>query len=354
MRALTVQPGVAGSLQLEHFRVPNKERGDVLLRAVALGVCGTDHEIIQAKYGVAPPGHQRLIIGHESLAQVVAAPASSGLTAGSMAVGIVRHADPVPCDNCAIGEWDMCRNGEYTEHGIKGRDGFGSEWFRLDAEYVVPLDASLADVGVLVEPTSVVAKAWEHAEHIGRRARWAPRRVLVTGAGPVGLLAALLGAQRGLDVHVFDQVTSGPKPALVHDLGAAYHSGSLSDVPGLFDVVMECTGAPGLTLNVVQLTERDGIVCLTGVSNGATPQAVDMGQFNRRMVLGDRVVFGSVNANRRHYELAAAALQAADGDWLRRLLTRRVPLDRWREAFDHRPNDVKTTLVFGDAAERAA
>src|SRR3954471_18008106 len=129
MRALTVEPGVADSLRLEEFKVPGPEHGSVLVRAVALGVCGTDREIIAAKYGSAPPKHNRLILGHESLGSVVDAPSGAGLEPGDLVVGIVRQPDPVPCTNCAAGEWDMCRNGQYTEHGIKSLDGFGSEFY---------------------------------------------------------------------------------------------------------------------------------------------------------------------------------------------------------------------------------
>jgi len=158
MRALTVEPGVARSLRLEEFRVPGVERGSVLVRAVALGVCGTDREIIAAKFGSPPPNHKRLIIGHESLGRVVEAPDDGAFAAGDLVVGVVREADPVPCTNCAAGEWDMCRNGQYTEHGIKSMDGFGSEFYRLDPRYAVRLDSALDDLGVLVEPASVVAK----------------------------------------------------------------------------------------------------------------------------------------------------------------------------------------------------
>jgi threonine dehydrogenase-like Zn-dependent dehydrogenase len=354
MRALTVQPGVPDSLQLEEFRVPGADRGAVLLRAVALGVCGTDREIITAKYGTAPPGHQRLIIGHESLAVVEDAPAGSGLTRGDLAVGVVRHPDPVPCANCAAGEWDMCRNGQFTEHGINALDGFGSEWYRLDPEFVIRLDPTLADLGVLVEPASVVAKAWEHTERIGRRALWEPQRVLVTGAGPVGLLATLLGVQRKLDVHVLNLTEDANKRALVQDLGATFHFGALSDVPGTFDVVMECTGAKSLPLDVVARTAPDGIVCLVGVSAAGADTGVDIGTLNRAIVLGDRVLFGSVNANRRHYETAMRALSATDAAWLRRLITRRVPLANWRDAFVLHPDDVKTVIEFSPIAARPA
>ena len=202
MRALTIRPGTADSLQLEDVPEPDPRSGRLLVRALALGICGTDREIVSGAYGTAPPESDRLILGHESLGRVHDAPPGSGFAKGDLVVGVVRQPDPVPCVNCAAGEWDMCRNGRYTEHGIKALDGYGSEFYRLDPDFVVPLDSKLGILGVLVEPTSVVAKAWEHTERIGKRARWSPRRALVTGAGPVGLLAALLASQRGLEIDV--------------------------------------------------------------------------------------------------------------------------------------------------------
>lgn len=354
MRALTVQPGTADSLQLDRFEIHGPDHGAVLIRAVLLGVCGTDRELIAGEYGTAPPGHSRLIIGHESLGRVEDAPANSGLKRGDFVVPVVRHPDPVPCENCAAGEWDMCRNGQYTEHGIKGLDGFGCDWYRMDPAFVVKVEPALGMHGVLTEPASVVAKAWEHVERIGRRAQWHPRRALVTGAGPVGLLAALLGVQRGLEVHVFDRAVDGPKPALARDLGAQYHSGKLDDVPGAFDVVIECTAASSLVVEVVSHTTPDGIVCLAGVSVPGSIRQVDVGALARSIVLGNRVVFGSVNANTRHYEAAMRALAAADPGWLSRLITRRVSLDRFRDAFTLEELDVKTVIELEDDSAPAA
>jgi hypothetical protein len=153
---------------------------------------------------------------------------SGGLRNGDLVVGIVRRHDPVPCANCAVGEWDMCRNGQYTERGIKEIDGYMSERWRIEPEYAMKIDPYLGLLGVLLEPTTVVTKAWEQVVAVGQRAFWEPRTVLVTGAGPIGLLAALVGTQRGLDVHVLDRNESGPKPDLVRALGATYHSGRVS------------------------------------------------------------------------------------------------------------------------------
>src|SRR5262245_1744562 len=171
MLALTVTPGAPNSLDLENVGPPPVSDGAVVVRMLTLGVCGTDLEIIKGKYGWSPPGTDQLIIGHESLGVVEQAPPGCGLATGDLVVGIVRRPDPVPCPACAAGEWDMCRNGRYTERGIKERDGYGSEFFRIEPGFLVKLDPSLGLNGVLVEPTSIVAKAWNHTERIGRRSR---------------------------------------------------------------------------------------------------------------------------------------------------------------------------------------
>lgn len=346
MRALTVRPGVAGSGALSDLPEPAPDEGSVLVAARAVGVCGTDREILAAEYGSAPDGEELLVLGHESLGEVLEAPEGSGLAAGDLVVGVVRRPDPVPCANCAVGEFDMCRNGLYTEHGIKGLHGFARERWRADPDEVVRVDTALGELGVLLEPTSVAAKAWEHIEHIGARSVWVPETVLVTGAGPVGLLAALLAAQRGLDVHVLDRVTDGPKPQLVEQLGATYHCGDVAELALSADVVLECTGAPAVIAQVIGGTARGGIVCLTGVSSAGRSTSLDLGGLNREWVLQNDVVFGSVNANRRHYAKAADALAAADRGWLAGLLTRRVPLEEYADALDARDGDVKTVLTL--------
>jgi threonine dehydrogenase-like Zn-dependent dehydrogenase len=348
MRAVTLVPGAPGSARLDELPEPEPAEGEVLVATHAVGVCGTDAEILAGQYGAAPPGEERLVLGHESLGRVVEAPPSSGLSAGDWVVGIVRRPDPVPCPSCAVGEWDMCRNGLFTEHGIAGAHGFMRDRFRAGRERLVRVDPALGARGVLLEPASVVAKAWDHVERIGRRAHWAPRRAFVTGAGPIGLLAALLAVQRGLAVDVLDRNLGGPKQRLVEALGGAYHADGASELARRADVIIECTGAAGVVLDVVCGSGPGAIVCLTGVGPKGRERTVDLGALNRGLVLENGVVFGSVNANRRHYELGAAALARADPAWLDGILTRRVPLARWPEALDRRPDDVKVVLDLGD------
>ncbi|HEV3401895.1 MAG TPA: glucose 1-dehydrogenase [Acidimicrobiales bacterium] len=344
MRALTVAPGQPDSACLDDVEEPAAGEAALLVEGLAVGICGTDAEIVAGAYGEAPPGEDRLVIGHESLGRVVEAPVGSAAAPGDLVAGIVRRPDPVPCPACAVGEWDMCRNGRYTERGIKGLHGYASERWTLEPEFAVRVDPTLEAVGMLLEPASVVAKAWEHIERVGARAFWAPARVLVTGAGPVGLLAALLGAQRGLDVHVLDRNTAGPKPSLVAALGATYHTEGAVELAAASDVIVECTGADQLVLDVICNSAAGGVVCLTGVSSGGRTIPVDPGQLNRTLVLENDVVFGTVNANRRHWEAAAAALGRADVEWLGAIVSRRVPLSEWAAALQRQPDDVKVVL----------
>ncbi|MDX3866518.1 glucose 1-dehydrogenase [Streptomyces scabiei] len=346
MRALTVRPGVRESVQVRDVPEAVPAAGELLVQGLAVGVCGTDREIARGEYGWAPPGREWLVLGHESLGRVRQAPPGSGFSAGDLVAGVVRRPDPEPCGACARGEFDMCRNGRYTERGIKEIDGYGAQVWCVEADYAVKLEPHLERVGVLLEPTTVMAKAWEQVERVGARSWFEPRRVLVTGAGPIGLLAALLGTQRGLEVHVLDRVTEGPKPALVRDLGAAFHAEGIEQVISAVcpDVVIEATGASQLVFASLTGTAAYGVVCLTGVSPAGRRVSVDAGAINREIVLENDAVVGSVNANLRHYRQAADALAKADRSWLERLITRRVPLERAMEAFTPQPDDVKVVI----------
>jgi threonine dehydrogenase-like Zn-dependent dehydrogenase len=345
MKAITVEPSRPGSARLEEAPEPAARDGAVLVEAVAVGVCGTDVEIVHGAYGWAPPGKTRLVLGHESLGRVLD-PGGSALRAGDLVVGIVRRPDPVPCSNCAVGEWDMCRNGRYSERGIKEIDGFMSERWRVEPEYVMKVDASLGLLGVLLEPTTVVAKAWEQIVSVGQRAFWEPRTVLVTGAGPIGLLAALVGKQHGLEVHVLDRIETGRKPDLVRSLGATYHAGSVAELDFEPDVIVECTGNGTVISQCLSRVASGGVVCLTGVGAGGAPSTAPAADVAAQMVLRNCVVVGSVNANKRHWYKAAGVLARADRTWLQQLLTRRERPEQFMRALERDADDIKVVIEF--------
>jgi len=339
MRAMTVIPGQPDSAELTELPDPEPNDGGLLVEPLYLGVCGTDREIVEGGHGEPPPGRERLVLGHELLGRV--------RDTGELVAGIVRRPDPVPCACCAQGEWDMCRNGQYTERGIKALDGYGAELVTLEADFAVPIPDELGTLGVLTEPSSVLAKAWEQIDRISTRACSVHERVLVTGAGPIGLLAALMGMQRELEVHVLDRASEGVKPETVQALGGRYHSGDITDVAEEIepDIVVECTGVAELVAGAMQHTAPGAIVCLTGVAPSRTLSVV-VGALNNELVLENDVVFGSVNANRRHFEQAVASLRDADQDWLRRLITRTVPFDRWPDALEKGDDDIKVVVEF--------
>lgn len=343
MRALTVEPLKPDTVDVRDVPDPSPGPGEMLVEGLALGICGTDREIVAGEYGWAPAGRDRLVLGHESLGRVRTAPPDSGFAPGELVVGVVRRPDPVPCGACARGEFDMCRNGRYTERGIKQIDGYGSQLWTVETGYAVKLDPRLEAVGMLMEPASVVAKAWDQIDRVGARSWFAPQRVLVTGAGPIGLLAALIGVQRGLEVHVLDVATEGPKPAVVRALGAEYHSSGIGRVVKP-DIIIEATGVSAVVFEAMAHTAPYGIVCLTGVSPIGRRISVDIGAAGRDMVLENDVVIGSVNANLSHYAAAAGVLALADASWLERLITRRVPLDRFAEALPAGPADIKVVV----------
>jgi glucose 1-dehydrogenase len=348
MRAVTVVPGRTGSARLDEVPEPAAELGSVLVEALAVGVCGTDAEIASGDYGWAPPGSERLILGHESLGRVID-PGPSGLAKGEHVVGIVRRPDRVPCPSCAVGEWDMCSNGQYTERGIKQVDGFMADRWRIEPEYAIRVSKDLGALGVLLEPTTVVVKAWEHTASIGTRTFWEPSTVLVTGAGPIGLLAALIGVQLGREVHVLDRATSGPKPALVEALGATYHTGAIGELGLAPDIVIECTGVGPLVRAAAEAAAPGAVICLTGVGGPIVPDTSAPTNLLTDAVLKNLVVFGSVNANRRHYYRAAKVLAKADRSWLQQMITRRVRPEDFKHALQRAPDDIKVVIEFAGA-----
>jgi len=347
MKAITVEPKKPGSVRLEDIPEPDIREGSVLVEAIAAAVCGTDIEIAEGKYGWAPPGKMRLVLGHESLGRVIDPGPRSLLKKGDLVAGLVRRPDPVPCPNCAVGESDMCRNGQYTERGIKEIDGFMSERWRIEPEYAIKVDPSMGILGVLLEPTTVIIKALEQVLAVGQRAFWEPKTVLVTGAGPIGLLAAGVTSLGGYEVHVLDRVETGLKPELVRALGATYHTGSVLDLGFEPDVIVECTGVGSVIADSVQKIGAGGVLCLTGVgAGGVTTRAV--GDMAAAAVLKNNVIVGSVNANKRHWYKANERLPRVDRKWLSRLITRYEKPENFKQALERKPDDIKVVIQFGE------
>ena len=351
MKAVVITPGTVHSDELVDLEEPAHHEGEAVVETLAVGVCGTDAELVDGRFGEPPPGDSRLVIGHESLGRVVRG--ADGLSQGQLVAAIVRRPDPVPCPNCAVDEWDMCMNGRYTERGIKGAHGFLAERYAETPKFLVPVPDALADVGPLVEPASVVEKGMEQVDRIQERLRWEPKRAVVLGAGPVGLLAAAVIRLRGLETVVYDRVGEGPKPDLARQLGAEYVQGrdgltrDLDAGEEQIDLIFEAAGYSPLAFEAIDVVGRNGIVCLSGVSSGTRTLEISADSLELEMVLENKVVFGTVNANRRHFEAAVRDLSASERrwpGWLAHLITRRVPIDRYAEALDRADTDVKVVI----------
>lgn len=357
MKAVVVTPKQAGTGRVQEVPTPEPSADQALVQVIEVGVCGTDLEILHGLYGEPPPGDDYLVIGHENFGKVVSAPADSGLEPGDHVVSIVRRPDPVPCPQCAAGEFDMCSNGRYTERGIKGLHGFMSEYYTEIPKYLVKLPNSLADIGVLIEPLTVVEKGVIQAEEIQRRMTWTPHEAVVTGAGPIGLMATLLLRSRGYDVYTLDLVERDSLRAkMVEACGATYVKGdeeSLKDLCtriGGIDLIVEATAVAQIVFDAIDAIGPNGVVCLTGVSAGSRSLEIPADKLNLEMVLDNKVVFGTVNANRRYFEAAVEDMQTFEKTWpglCAQMITRRVPFANFEEALTPRPGlDVKSTVSF--------
>ncbi|WP_069808346.1 glucose 1-dehydrogenase [Vulcanisaeta thermophila] len=343
MKAVTVVPGVPESLRLRDVNRPSPGRGQVLLRPVEVGVCGTDKEIIEGKYGKAPEGSQYLILGHEALAEVAElGQGVDNVGVGDLVVPTVRR--PLDCDLPV----DFCPVGHYLEHGIWGLHGHAAEYSVTDAQYLVRVPKELADVAVLTEPLSVVEKGIDMAFRIGQaRFDWKPRNALILGAGPVGLLATMVLRLMGLNTTtVATRPPESLKARLVRDIGGKYVDATIEQVTGEFDIVVEATGSWKVAMDSVRNLAPNGVYVLLGVyPSGGSMQGV--GDLMTQLVLNNRVIVGSVNAGLKHFELTLEHMRQARsqfGDWLSKLITKRVTLDNYQEAYSWTHDDIKTVL----------
>jgi glucose 1-dehydrogenase len=349
MRAIAVIPGKPDSVHLAQMDKPRLEdvadgRG-VLVKVLRVGVDGTDKEINAAEYGAAPDGFNFLVIGHESFGRVEAVgPNVTELRPGDYVVAMVRRPGHSLYD--VIGSQDMTTDDTYYERGINLRHGFLAEYYVDSADYIVKMPQGLKDVGVLLEPITVAEKGIHQAYEIQRRLKvWKPRRAAVLGAGTIGLVAAMILRLRGLDVTVFG-LTRRPylNSDLIEALGARYES--TQDLPilegaqkyGPFDIVFEATGFSPVVFDGMQVVGKNGVLILSSVTGGSRKVEIPADKINLDFVLGNKVMFGTVNAGREHFELGVRDLAQAQAEypgWLNRLLTTPVRgLENYRALFD--------------------
>ncbi len=355
MKAVAVHPGEKGSAHLREVPTPDVGPGEVLVRVVQVGLDGTDTEINDGLYGEAPPGDDYLIIGHESLGVVEDVGSEvSDLSVGDLVVATVRR--PGGCINCQAGENDMCLDGDYTERGIKGAHGFLADYYVEVPDFLVTLPAEYEPVGVLLEPVTVAEKGIVQALEVQRRMAWEPGRALVLGAGPLGLLATALLRIMGLETYTVARAPADAaslKQQLIAEMGAAYLSSrehpvhELGSELGRIDLIFEATGHSGVVFDAMQALGVNGVMCLTGITGGDAVREIPGDKINLEMVLGNKLVFGSVNANRRYFELGVGHMGEIRDRWpglLERFFTQRLSIEEFEKGLQRPKDDIKTVV----------
>lgn len=352
MKAVAVYPRKQGPVHLREVKKPIPTNGEVIIRALEVGVCGTDREIVNGLYGDAPYGSDFLILGHESLG--IAESDGVDVKKGDMVVATVRRPCPEHCLNCTRGEIDMCLTGNYREKGIKGLHGFMTEYYTEDPKYLVRVPQDLRHVAILLEPLSVVEKVIEQIFKIQKRLEWEPRTALVLGAGPIGLLSTFVLRDIGITTYTFARSPSGRlNDRLIEESGAHYLSATdtpLSYVPskiGQIDLIVEATGSASLPFEAICVLGINGIIALTGIAGQGRILEIDTSCINLKMVLENKLVFGSVNANKSHFETGVRRLKSIEERWpgvLRNMITRRVPIQRFQEALEKGDSDMKVVI----------
>jgi threonine dehydrogenase-like Zn-dependent dehydrogenase len=354
VQALVTTPGTAHSTRVEDVPAPEAGEDRVLIRALQVGVCGTDREIDEGQFGVAPEGEQRLVLGHELLGRVERA--GHGFAEGDLVAATVRRSCG-RCAACLAGAPDACFTGDYLERGITRLHGFASELVAELPEHLMAVPASLGHLGVLAEPTSICERGLRHVRAIGERQPWGPRQALVVGAGAIGMLSTYLLRMDGLEVWTAARSADAGRSALIAACGArpvATDETPLADLAaelGGFDVVVEAAGDAQVMLDALGLLRRNGVACVLGIDGRPRQVTIDARVLGVDTVLQNRAIFGSVNANAVDWRAAVEHLDQARARWpdaLEAFVGLRVPLDAYEDAFGYR--GVKATLMLEESA----
>lgn len=362
MKAIVVKPGEANSIHMRDMPDPQLAPDQIAVRMLRVGLCGTDAEINQGLYGKPPDGSEFLVLGHENLGrveQVGRKARLAGFAGGDLVVATVRRPCGI-CPQCKAGENDMCSSGRYTERGIMRRHGYMAEYYTEQPRFLNKIPRTIRDFAVLLEPMSIVEKGIDEVFFIQRRVKaWTPVFAMVLGAGPVGLLAAAVLRARGVAATVVGrEPDTDPRAHIAKQLGAGFMSvanRALRDLPkdtGYPDIVVEATGSAKVVFDAMEILAPNGALCLLSVTGGQTMNPEPIDRINQRLVLGNQVVVGSVNANPRHFRMGVKHFAAIERKWpgvLSQLLTDPIPWADYKKWFDHRGGDIKATLEIGAA-----
>jgi threonine dehydrogenase-like Zn-dependent dehydrogenase len=341
MRAMAVFPGKRELKLVELPRPDSKGDHDVTVKVREVGICGTDREICDFHYGAPPPGSERLVLGHEALGEVLrVGPSVRSLTKGDLVAIMVRRPcnDPA-CAACPAGRQDFCTSGHFRERGINQADGFMTEVIVEDERYLVRVPRALADVGVLIEPLTIAAKASVELDAILRRYPWEPTgmRALVLGAGPIGLLGAMMFVARNVETFVYSlEPADSDRARLVRSFGGQYVSArdlqlhDLSSRMGSCDIIFEAVGTAWVAFSALSALAANGVCILSGVPAGKKAIEINLDAIMRDIVLKNQVIFGTVNASRAAFEASVQKLEqfmTLFPDAVRSLITERVGLE---------------------------
>ena len=349
-RALIVTPRTPGSARIVSGRAHDEAEGSVVVRTIAVGVCGTDRDIVSGRTGTPAPGRNELVIGHEAVGRVESS--AGGFAAGDLVTATVRRSCS-HCKPCLIGAYDACASDLPPERGIDGLDGFACDYFHERAEHLISVPRSLGVLGVLAEPMSIAEKAVRHARLVGGRQPWFPETALVLGTGAIGLLSAMLLATVGLDVSLVGRSRARTAQGIVEELGGHFvPSLAHGDLAGpalkaRADIVIEATGDAALVDLAVQAAAPGGVVCLLGLGTTPASRGVKVASMAEAYVLGNRALIGSVNAAPQDWQSGLERMQEIElrmPGLLGRLVTGRFPPERFADALTHR--GIKAILSF--------
>lgn len=369
MKAVAVFPGKQEVSLIEDEPPKISAPVEVRLRMLEVGICGTDREICAFQYGTPPPGFEYLVIGHESLGEVIeVGPEVSHLQVGDLVVPMVRRSCPhARCLACRSGCQDFCYTGDFTERGIKEAHGFMTEFVVDEEKYMNSVPRELREVAVLVEPLTIAEKALTQTWQVQQRLPWACptepgkgrghcHRAVVLGAGPVGLLGAMALVNAGFETYVYSRSpTPNLRADLVKSIGATYVSSETDSVEqfagrvGNIDLVYEAAGASGISFELLKVLGTNGVFVFTGVPGRKAPIEVDADLIMRNLVLKNQVVFGTVNAGRDAFEAAVRDLGIFMTHWpdaVRSLLTGRYPIAAYRDLLLGKPGGIKNVIAL--------